>query len=744
MLFSVILLIINLSAVEISALECHALCECVTSIMDCKIPGLEALPLPPSSQLKAVIIANQTFRHSVLDRAALRPYWSPENGGQVRLRLLKIRNCNIVSLASDAFANLGSQLEELDLSGNPLHTIDAQAFAGLRLKSLFLNNLQNPVIHDQAFSGIHEVASLSLQNSHFKLLPLRPLVELVNSHGLKSLSLRGNKISNLAPAFEQVFRPLQSFEISDNPWHCDCKLQWLIQLHKLNRLSKRPGSLTSLNGASGSSDVLQPSCISPIDFAGYTFDEIAMNESETYPGDYNHHLTMARRPTLSCEMPRVEHIEVDLRQPGSVESATATGGLAKIVCQMKGVADSAVSWIFHPEVGQARDVTNLAKQDSGNSISPYPFAPPPPTAQPPRLVTSWLSVKQVAETDMYSCMGHNVLGNTSMTIRIHWPKQKLLSEQEESGVSGAGVVGGGGSKGDNKYMDAELPIQHADYGFLVKRFSLMDVIGAVLGTFLVTMLMFIIAYRSSKLYVYRRAKLRDRSDPMIRHHDGSTKPGGGDGTSSSGAASSLMKFSQLPRYPPEYVPTPVPTSYQHPQPQSAMMLAPKQRDSGTFTSHSTTSSQTANGLGAYETVYNEPTNNPLMYETPGETMAAAAAQQQQPFLFQLAQSQALAAGYPLVFGGTLPPTAAVHSSAYAIGVGNPAIAAAAGAPAPSYIPPPPTGQQPSLPRSVQSQAAGCPPHVYSPAIPLSEVTYHLASNPAVSVQAPVTSATQRQ
>ncbi|VDO01901.1 unnamed protein product [Rodentolepis nana] len=248
---------------------------------------------------------------------------------------------------------------------------------------------------------------------------------------------------------------------------------------------------------------------------------------------------------------------------------------------------------------------------------------------------------------------------------------------------------------------------------MAKRFSLMDLIGAVLGTFLVTMLMFIIAYRTSKLYVYRRAKLRSQSDPMLRHRDHNKH--NPDGTSSSAASSSLLKFSQLPvapRYPPDYAQT----GYQNPPLSGGLLVASKQRDSGTFTSQSTTSSQNANGQGgAYETVYNETSTNQLMYETPSDNLANAVAaachQNQQSFIFPFAQ-----AGYPIMFGSTLPSQQST-ATAYALGVTSPS--------GPTYIPPPPNVQQPSLPRSIQSQS-GPLQHVYSSTMHMGE-HYHTPS-----------------
>ncbi|EUB64275.1 Slit 3 protein [Echinococcus granulosus] len=718
-----LLLLLSLTA-RVKCLNCPNLCQCASSMMDCQRPGLEAFPPAPSGRLEMVVVANQTFRRVTLDREALRPYRSPEHGGQVRLRLLKIRNCNIVSIASNAFANLGSHLEELDLSGNPLHTIEAHAFTGLRLKSLFLNNLQNPVIHDQAFSSIIEVQGLSLQNSHLTSLPLRPLIELASLHGLKSLSIRGNDISHLPPNFEPAFRLLQSFELSENPWHCDCNLRWLIQLQKWSRLTKTSGAFVG-SSRDSRSDIRQPTCISPVEFADYTFDEITLSESETFL-ETHLHTTVPKRPELACVTPRVEHIEVDLRHSNSEQELD---NMARIVCHMKGAPDIFVSWFYHNHNGDIRNVTEMSKRQEDGQILPHPYAPPQP-----KQITSRLSVKQVSETDMYSCMGQNILGNTSVTVSIHWSPKKpgggmqLVPNEEVSG-----------ERSVSRDLSNSLigSIRPAEYSILAKRFSLMDVIGAVLGTFLVTILMFIIAYRTSKLYVYRRSKLCAQSDPILRHHENAKRTP--DGTSSSAASSSLLKFSQLQfapasRYPPDYTQT----SHYNQGGGGGLGMPPKQRDSGTFTSHSTSSSQNANGQGgAYETVYNETSTNQVMYETPGDNLATAAAAaaaachpNQQPFLFPFAQSTALG-GYPLMFGSTLPSQST--ATAYALGVSSPS--------APTYIPPPPTGQQPSLPRSVQSQT-GPLHHVYSSTVHMGDQYSGPGISTSVQTSAPVSTAPQ--
>ena len=712
---ALLLLLISLGT-RVQCINCPSLCQCVSSMMDCKDPGLETLPPAPSNKLEMVVIASQTFRRTILDREALRPYWSPEHGGQVRLRLLKIRNCNIVSIASNAFANLGSQLEELDLSGNPLHTIEAHAFTGLRLKSLFLNNLQSPVIHEQAFSSIIEVHSLSLQNSRLTSLPLRPLIELVNLHGLKSLSIRENEITYLSPNYEPAFRLLESFDLSDNPWNCDCNLRWLIQLQKWNRLPKTSAG----NSGDSRSDIRHPKCISPIEFAGYTFDEIILNEGESFPDNYLH--TSARkRPVLACIMPRVERIEIDLRQPNSEQDLEK---IARIVCQMKGAPDMSVNWIYHESNGEIRNVTEMAKQQIEVPPLLYPYSLPQP-----KLLISRLSVKQFSETDVYSCMGQNIMGNTSVSVSIHWPPKK------QEGKDHSAFLERGNKVPDDlpsSLMDFARP---AEYSILAKRFSLMDVIGAVLGTFLITMLIFIIAFRTSKLYIYRRAKLRDQSDPMLRNHENPKQTL--DGTSSSAASSSLLKFSQLqvacaPRYPPEYTQT----TYQNQG--GGLLMAPKQRDSGTFTSHSTSSSQNANGQGgAYETVYNETSANQVMYETPGDTLvhtadaSMACRPNHQPFIFSFPQSTALA-GYPMIFGSTLPSQST--GTAYSLGVSSP--------PAPTYIPPPPTGQPPSLPRSVQSQS-GPLQHVYSSTIQMSNQYSGPGVSTSIQTSTPAVTFSQR-
>ncbi|VDN11884.1 unnamed protein product [Dibothriocephalus latus] len=127
---------------------------------------------------------------------------------------------------------------------------------------------------------------------------------------------------------------------------------------------------------------------------------------------------------------------------------------------------------------------------------------------------------------------------------------------------------------------------------------------------------------------------------------------------------------------------------QQQQPQQPTMTTTtlaKQHDSGTYNSHSTVSSATANGQGAYETVYNEP--NQIMYETPSDGLTGG---QNQPFLYQLGNHLNMQ-GYPILLSGTLPrgPGGAFTQMPFSLPPSQ----------YPTYIPPPPSMQQPTLPGS---------------------------------------------
>lgn len=678
--------------------------------MDCKQSGLRELPHPPSSKLEMVVISNQTFRSSVLNSLALKPYWSREFGGEVRLKLLKIRYCNIASLARGAFGKLGLQLEELDLSGNPLKTIDAFVFSGLKLKSLFLNNLPRPKIDEEAFSGVLELNSLSLQNSRLTRLSYHALLELTQSNFLKHLFLHGNQLSHIESSFEHIFRTLQSFELTGNPWHCDCNLRWLIQIYRLSRA----------NGAQIPRVHQQPSCSGPDDFANFSFDQVALNDSELYAEPY---FTATPRPLLICEVPRLEHLEVDLRQ----FVADTKTNQAILGCLIRGTPEVHISWTHQIATGQTRNVTSQAALSASPTVSSerqgFDFSR---GRAPVSRWSSSLTVSRFNASDVYSCTGTNLLGNVSATIRVLWPKG-VNAPAIAKGEKDLEPVDALTTRRSSLGLDHQLP--YDQYNILAKRFSLMDVIGAVVGTFLVTMLLFVVAYRSSRLYSYHKSKCRGHLmlTGLTGQEASKHSPGG---TSSSGMASSLLRFA----HPPIEQPTKAaaffdfseqmgqtcgpPAAHQspllrgvynspgpdeqtgmnqqghyHPQQQQQQQqpttttttaTLAKQHDSGTYNSHSTVSSATANGQGAYETVYNEP--NQIMYETPSDGLTG----QNQPFLYQLGNHLNMH-GFPILLSGTLPrgPVGAFTQVPFSLPPSQ----------YPTYLPPPPAMQQPTLPGS---------------------------------------------
>lgn len=140
----------------------------------------------------------------------------------VHLQRIYLSRCGIVQMAEDAFRGL-SNLVELDLSHNFLTSAPRLApyCAHLRRLQLSSNPIQKLASH--SFRGLRSLVSLELSQCQLAQLTSDTFADLVS---LEVLRLDGNRLRTL-PADGLQLPPLNSLDLSDNPWRCDCSLREL-------------------------------------------------------------------------------------------------------------------------------------------------------------------------------------------------------------------------------------------------------------------------------------------------------------------------------------------------------------------------------------------------------------------------------------------------------------------------------------------------------------------------------------
>lgn len=138
---------------------------------------------------------------------------------------LTLKNLGITEIEQDAFCEMSSVLEELDLSDNNLESLPTHVFScleNLRVLNLGMNSFTQ--LPSAALKSVHKLTSLNLIGN--RLFTMKE-DDFSYMHHLKALNLAYNCITAIPQAVFQHMPNLQALDISGNSLVCDCQLAWL-------------------------------------------------------------------------------------------------------------------------------------------------------------------------------------------------------------------------------------------------------------------------------------------------------------------------------------------------------------------------------------------------------------------------------------------------------------------------------------------------------------------------------------
>ncbi len=478
---------------------CDGVCYCSSedAVVDCspqdRIRGIPT-NLPPGT--RKLVIQGGVFSEP--------GHLSSKNlSGLAHLVSLRIVNSQLRSIESRAFLGMTS-LRDLDLSLNQLQRIEPHTFYGLNLKTLYLQEQRLQPDPYNLYGSMSEPEPLVLTNEALYGLSASRIDLRRNSmsdisfslfskvNGLEKLILSNNRIRQLDPKFADYFdKSTRLIDLTDNPLQCSCALAWLVNRVKEWVIQSPTIKTTCLIdpriGGPGSKVELQK--LSP------------------------NHLCMASR---------IKTIGVDITPAGKAATLSCTA-VAFNRMNANGDADDnpysdMQQFINHPvvrmrppsvawkyvESGQIRQVTGMP------SDLPQTFEHTFGSGDEQKTMTTvQLNVSLSQASRKFTCITWDEKkDDQEVLVTIRGPSQPPLVEvKDDKGEGGAVAVLSNGKPDDSKDGGAKAAgggLAYAQSSFLFqKQYTLLEMIGAVIGTFLVTLIVLLVGSRCLLLLKHR-------------------------------------------------------------------------------------------------------------------------------------------------------------------------------------------------------------------------------------------------
>lgn len=154
------------------------------------------------------------------------------------LSVLELNNCGLTRLNETVFHENYTypDLEELRLSGNPLHVLPTGNLLPpqlSRLRSLDLSKCHIGFLPPNVFNNTRNITTLNLANNNLSMTSELSFQFLDVLKELETLDLSNNNLSHISPTVLRHNRAVNSIKLVGNPWKCDCNIadmwEWAIK-----------------------------------------------------------------------------------------------------------------------------------------------------------------------------------------------------------------------------------------------------------------------------------------------------------------------------------------------------------------------------------------------------------------------------------------------------------------------------------------------------------------------------------
>ena len=422
--------------IRIAASTCPGVCFCpsLTRIVYCPRKNLPFIPFGIPAETVQLNLNDNNFYHKI----------KRENFTKfAELEQLYLTGCGIEYIEVDTFID-NKRLKWLDIGKNKLKTIYDFTFRDLTLEHLFLNDNPGVKIQTRAFGGLKSMG-LYIQNNAIDKLSLEVLRPMNGT--LKTLWLDGNKFENFNFEWLYLFRTLSHLRVGENPLHCNCEASWLHEFYTTTSRIFEGGS--------------PPSCRSPGRLRGKLFNELDIHD-------------------FKCQLPVFKNVDVIFDSNVGKMTCLASGDPVPKIYWMKPDGESEV---FIPKS------EDLTKDMEG---------------------VLYVTNPRSSNKNRYQCVASNPAGNVTFSLNVAWPTTpEYEPEEDQNGVMKDGYtdIKPVGIE-DDKYSQKEetkdsyiydegknspktAPVVQNDSS---AQFSTGDIIGAVVGTFVLTLIACVIVF----------------------------------------------------------------------------------------------------------------------------------------------------------------------------------------------------------------------------------------------------------